>query len=384
MNLVKKIKLIITKTDKEKFDFWLRKCNYLYNVALQEKIWYYQATGKYLNKFEQKKELVDIKNYDTSWKDVPNKSLSEIIFRVDKSFNNFFRGEGFPKFKGKDNFNSIEFVETDVRVKNNLVYLPKLKKGFKGTELFPTKYKTVKLIRENNSYYLTFICDYEIGVKENKNTNVIGCDLGLKTLLTDSNGVKIKRFSVNLINSYNNRINKLNISLSKKKKGSKNRNKTKKQLNKAYTKLKNSCNDYLHKESIKYIKNLNEDILVIGKLEVSNLIKKDGSKKQNNISKSYTKSSITTFVNLLNYKATKYGKEVKIVDEEYTSKTCSCCGRVKYELKVTDREYNCTYCELNIDRDINGAINIRKIYFDEFKPIGVNLTKLKNCSVRAI
>ena len=377
MKLVNKIKIITNKSDREIFDFWLRRCKVLYNVALQEKIWYYKATGKSLSLYEQKKELVDIKQYDESWKDVPNKALQEVIFRLDKTYQSFFRGGGFPKFKNDDNFKSIEFVEKDVRVKNNLVFLPKIKKGFKGTETFPLKYSSVRLVKENNEYYLSFICEYEIKQKLDVNTNVVGCDLGLKTLLTDSNGHKVKRFSVKLIKNYQKKINALQTSLSTKKNGSIKYKKVKKQLNKTYTKLKRSSIDYLHKESTKYIKQVKEDIIVIGELNVKDLMKSNGDKKQKNFSRSYGSSSITSFINLLKYKAKKHSKIVTIVGEEYTSKTCSCCGTVKYNLKVSDRIYNCTYCELNIDRDINGAINIRKIYLKEFNPIGIDLEKIK-------
>jgi len=139
----KKIKIYPTKNQKETFDFWIRKCKYLYNVALEEKIVYYKSTGKYLNIYEQKKELVDIKDFDSSWKDVPNKSLQEIIFRVDKSFKSFFKGGGFPKFKS--DLNSIEFVKNDVRLKDDKLYLPKIKSSIKFSENIKNNWTSVKL-----------------------------------------------------------------------------------------------------------------------------------------------------------------------------------------------------------------------------------------------
>ena len=76
MKLVKKVKILPTKSQRERFDFWLRRSCYLYNVALEERILVYKATGKGLNVYEQKKELVDIKDFDPTWKEVPNKDLS--------------------------------------------------------------------------------------------------------------------------------------------------------------------------------------------------------------------------------------------------------------------------------------------------------------------
>jgi putative transposase len=387
--ITKKIKINPTKYEKETFDFWIRRCKYLYNVALTERIYYYQATGKSLNVYEQKKELVSIKEMDSSWKDIPNKALQEVIFRLDKAYKSFFKSGGFPKYKNNDTFNSIEFVKTDVRIKNNLVYLPKLKKGIKGYEEFPLKYNTVRLLKENNNYFLCFYCENEIITKE-INNGVVGCDLGLKTLMTDSKGNEIKRFSTKLTKKYANRIADLNKSLATKKRGSNRRKKVKKQLNKTHNRLKNSRNDYLHKVSTKYIKNTDEDTIVIGDLTVNNLIKKSKTVKQTNINRSYNTSSIKIFVSFMLYKGIREGKIVKIVGEEYTSKTCSCCNKVKHELKVKDRVFNCIDCGLTISRDINGAINIRKIYLDTFRPIGIDLTEvkykhslLKNGSVRA-
>ena len=74
----RKIKIYPSKNQKETFDFWLRKCKYLYNVALEEKITYYKYTNKYLNIYEQKKELVDIKDFDKSWKEHVNLFLGEM------------------------------------------------------------------------------------------------------------------------------------------------------------------------------------------------------------------------------------------------------------------------------------------------------------------
>jgi putative transposase len=390
MKLVKKIKLIINKSEKETFDFWLRRCKVLYNVCLDEKKFYYQATGKSLSLYEQKKELVGLKDMDKSWKDIPCKALQEIIFRVNESFNNLFRGAGYPKYKNNDTFNSIEFVKTDIKVKDNLVYLPKIKRGFTGTEEFPLQYSSVRLLKENDCYFLCFVTDYIIPFKPEINNNVVGCDLGLKTLMTDSNGYEVKRFSTKLIKKYEQRIKDLNKSLGTKKRGSKRYKKVKKQLKKAYLRLKNTRKDYLHKESTKYINQVEEDIIVIGKLTVQKLMKKDKTKKQKNFSKSYGNAAINIFTGFIEYKAKKNNKETHIVGEEYTSKTCSCCGTVKHDLKISDRIFNCSSCGLKIPRDVNGGINIRKVHLKTFQPIGVDLNEVKrkhrllnNGSVRA-
>ena len=93
MKFVRKILIEPNKSQKEVIDFWIRRCRTLYNIALEERIEYYRLTGKSLNVYEQKKELVDIKEFDASWKDIPNKCLQDVIFRLDTSYKNFFRKE---------------------------------------------------------------------------------------------------------------------------------------------------------------------------------------------------------------------------------------------------------------------------------------------------
>src|SRR5690606_26842409 len=123
---------------------------------------------------------------------------------------------------------------------------------------------SVKLVKESNmDYYLVFLYS-EDKIVNPINQEILGVDMGLMSLYTDSNGNKSERFSKKLINKYNNRIAKLNQSLSKKKKGSNKFKKVKKQINKTYNRLKNTKKDYLHKESLNLVKNSKEGIIALG------------------------------------------------------------------------------------------------------------------------
>lgn len=353
----KKIKIYPTKNQKETFDFWMRRCLILYNVALQEKISYYKITGKYLNIYDQKKELTDIKDYDETWKDIPNKSLQEIIFRVDNAFKSFFkRGfKGFPKYQKE--LNTIEFVKTDVRIRNSKLYLPKIKDLIKVKEEIPLNYSSVKLTRNNENYYLVFT------LKENKklindNEDILGIDLGLKDLYTTSNGDKGLRFSQKLIKKYKYRIKYLNKSLSKKNKGSKRFKKVKKHLTKAYGRLNSTKTDYLHKQANTLLK-CKEQFIALGNINIQSIVDKyKNDKTKKGLIKSFYVNSLGQFKQYVIYKSIKYNKEIILVDERLTSKTCSCCGKIKYDLTLKDRIYNCL-CGNSIDRDRNAAINMK-------------------------
>jgi len=350
----RKIKIYPNKNQKETFDFWIRKCKYLYNIALEEKILYYKSTGKYLNIYEQKKELVDIKDFDSSWKDVPNKSLQEIIFRVDKSFKSFFKGGGFPRFKSV--LDSIEFVKNDVRLKDNKLFLPKIKESIKCSEAIKDNWTSVKLNKNKDNYYLIFY--YLDGKKiDLMNNDILGIDLGLKSLYTDSNGKKVNRFSKKLISKYYGRISELNKSLSTKMKGSIKYKKVKNLLGNTYGRLKNTKNDYLHKESLNLVKDSKESIISLGDIKIKSIIDSKYSKRS--LIKSFYLNSLGIFKQYVVYKSMKHNKLCLLVDERMTSKTCSCCGNKKYDLKLSDRIYNCLVCKNSIDRDENSAINMK-------------------------
>lgn len=351
---VKKVKLNPSKSQMETFDFWLRKCKYLYNVALEEKLIYYKSTKKYLNVYDQKKELPEIKEFDNSFKDVPNKSLQEIIFRVDNSFKSFFKSGGFPKFKR--DLNSIEFIKTDLRLKEGKFYLPKIKEPIKTTEDIKSGWTSGRLTKSGNNYFIILIYSKYIEVFK-ENDDVLGIDLGLMSLYTDSNGNKAKRFSKKLISKYYQRILELNQSLSKKIKGSRKFKKVKKHLNKTYNRLKDSKNDYLHKESLKLVRGSKEGVIALGDIKIQNIVNNKKSKR--GIVKSFYQNSLGIFKQYVVYKSVKFNKEIKLVDERMTSKTCSCCGQVNLNLKLGDRIYNCLNCLNSIDRDQNSAINMK-------------------------
>jgi len=351
---VKKVKLNPSKSQMETFDFWLRKCKYLYNVALEEKLIYYKSTKKYLNVYDQKKELPEIKEFDNSFKDVPNKSLQEIIFRVDNSFKSFFKGGGFPKFKR--DLNSIEFIKTDLRLKEGKFYLPKIKEPIKTTEDIKSGWTSGRLTKSGNNYFIILIYSKYIEVFK-ENDDVLGIDLGLMSLYTDSNGNKAKRFSKKLISKYYQRILELNQSLSKKIKGSRKFKKVKKHLNKTYNRLKDSKNDYLHKESLKLVRGSKEGVIALGDIKIQNIVNNKKSKR--GIVKSFYQNSLGIFKQYVVYKSVKFNKEIKLVDERMTSNTCSCCGQVNLNLKLGDRIYNCLNCLNSIDRDQNSAINMK-------------------------
>jgi len=354
--LCKKIRIYPTGGQQETFEFWMRRCNTLYNVALEEKICYYKVTGKYLSVYDQKKELKGIKAQDPTWKDVPNKPLQDMIFRLDRAYKNFFdKISGFPKFQSETD--TISFVKTDVRVVDGQLLLPKIKNRIKVKEDIPVNYTSVKLHREDGMWFLIFT------VKEERtstpdNSDILGIDLGLKDLYTTSEGEKGGRLSKKLIKKYHYRTKYLNQSLSKKTKGSRRFKKVKKHLKRAYTRLKNTKNDYLHKQANRLL-DCTEGVIALGNIDVQSIVTDKRTSK--GLIKSFYINSLGIFKQYVTYKAVRQNKTVIPIDEKNTSRTCSCCGNNKYDLKLGDRVYNCRSCNNSIDRDVNAAVNMKRL-----------------------
>jgi putative transposase len=277
-----------------------------------------------------------------------------MIFRLDRAYKNFFdKISGFPKFQSETD--TISFVKTDVRVVNEQLFLPKIKNMIKVKEDIPVNYTSVKLHREDGMWFLIF------AVKEERtstpdNSDILGIDLGLKDLYTTSEGEKGGRLSQKLIKKYHYRTKYLNQSLSKKTKGSRRFKKVKKHLKRAYTRLKNTKNDYLHKQANRLL-DCTEGIIALGNIDVQSIVTDKRTSK--GLIKSFYINSLGIFKQYVTYKATRQNKTVIPIDEKNTSKTCSCCGNIKHDLKLGDRVYNCRTCNNSIDRDVNAAVNMK-------------------------
>ena len=205
----------------------------------------------------------------------------------------------------------------------------------------------------------------------------MGVDLGLKDLYTTSNGDKGLRFSQKLIKKYQYRIKYLNQSLSKKVKSSKNFKKVKKHINKAYNRLTNTKNDYLHKRANDLLK-CKESYIALGDINIQSIIDnnkinkvKEGKvvRSKKGLIRSFYVNSLGIFKQYVINKSVKYNKKVILIDERNTSKTCSCCGNIKYGLKLSDRIYNCLKCGNSIKIEIIKYTQLSIFYRTQVKPL---------------
>jgi len=340
-----KRKLKLNTKQEQRIASWIGTCRFVYNMALDIQIQSYKAHQKKLNKFELMRQLTEIK--DVSWvADVPSQSLQNVIERLDRSYQNFFRsfkkGGGFPRFSNKHKYKSIVFKS--VKISGNNVVLPKIGKLkiFKDSEISGIP-KTATIVKEPTGYFICIQCE-NVQSKFNSENQTIGLDMGISHFCVDSLGNLIsnpKHFK-----RYERKLRIENRSLARKKKGSNRWKAQAQKLSKLHHTISNVRKDFLHKESTKIAKKYST--IYMEDLNIKNI------SKNKNLSKHILDCGWGTFRTMLQYKTT-----VVLVNPKYTSQTCFECGEVDKRSRVSQSSFVCTSCGHISNADVNAAKNIQ-------------------------
>jgi putative transposase len=255
---------------------------------------------------------------------------------------------GLPRFKKRGIHDSF-YLEGSIRTEKNKIKVPKFG-WLKCSEQLPDcEIKNVVISRTADEWFIAFKIPFE-HTKHNKN-KIIGVDLGIKTLATLSDE---KIFDA--VKPYKKNKRKLAILqriVSKKVIGSNNYKKAQMKVAKLHQKIACIRKDSTHKLTTYLAKNHSQ--IVIEDLNVS------GMSKNHKLASAILDGGFFEFRRQLEYKCEWYGSKLTIIDRFYpSSKTCSHCGFIKKDLKLSDRVFKCPACGFEIDRDLNAAINLRK------------------------
>lgn len=326
---------------------------------------------KHLSFFDCNKEIVKLKNLpETAWlKKMDSQLLIRAAQDLDQAYQNFFnscsgkrRGPKLekPRFKSKfDNRQSYRTTGGHAKLdfETGKIFLPKFKKDGGIDCVFSRKFTgtiTNVTISKNPSgqYFVSILVKEEIALQPMTGREV-GIDLGLKDLLILSTGHKFDH-PQQMLAKAKLAVKKSQKKHSRTKKGSKNREKMRVKVARAYQRLTNIRNNYYHLVSRWLVDNF--DTIVLEDLNVNGML------KNRKLSRKIHETAWSTLVGMIAYKSGWAGKTFHKINRWYpSSKTCSCCGYKLESLPLSVREWDCPSCNTHHDRDLNASLNILQV-----------------------
>lgn len=352
MNKGYKYRFYPTEEQKQQIEINLNCQRYVWNGFLALKEFKYKEFNENVSLKIMDKTLTEIKKCD-DWLQKSDKwVLQQCLRQLDIAFQRFYKKIGnFPRFKSKRNTKD-SYTTKPVFRKDGSFTIPKL--GVLNINmsrpLDVEKIGMCTISKKNDKYYISFNVVVS-KTKCNKTGKKVGIDLGLKTFAFTSDNKQY--FIPKKIWALETRLKKQQRKLSKKN----NRNSKRYQRQKRYVanlheKIANIRNDFQHKLSTKLVKEY--DYIAIEDLNVK------GMMSNRKLARAIGRCSFYQFRMFLEYKCREHDKELFIINRWFpSSKTCSHCGSIKNDLKLSDRIYKCDECGTVIDRDYNASINIR-------------------------
>jgi putative transposase len=338
---------------------------FIYNWALDYSKNQYKLNKKSFSRFNIQSQLPTLKQQaETQWlKEVNSQSLQCAIKNLDSSFKRFFKKQSkFPTFHKKRNKQSFQIPQNVIiDLEKSTVSIPKVDgeidvvfhRKIDGTIRSATISKT-----PSDKYFISLCVENDSTIPNKYSLNkdkAVGIDLGIKDFAMLSNGIKIPNPNIN--KNYEDRKAVLQNRAANKELGSRNRYKANLKVNKIYEKINNKKSDFLHQLSSKLIRE--NQTICLEDLNVS------GMMKNHKLAKAIQSCSWSEFVRQLTYKAEWYGNNIIRINRfSPSSKMCSNCGCIKDDLRLVDRNWKCSHCECEHDRDVNAAKNILDFAFD--------------------
>jgi putative transposase len=349
-----------SKNQEVKLNRTLTTCRHLYNDALEERK--RQAELNRLKRdfqvfpwgkvewlsYEDQANTLSFTKTDIQ-KQVHAQVLQNTLRRLDRSFQNFFNGYGYPRFKGRDRYNTFTYPQSGFEINGMELSLSKIgtMRIFQHRKI-EGRIKTCTIKKDVNQWYAIFTVDIDKEIKKVPIKTKIGVDVGLESLLTLSSGEQIepqkfyRKSEENLVWEQRR--------LSRKKKGSANRKKQTIKVGKVHRKIRNQRKSANHITSSRLVKRF--DYIVFEDLQIRNMV------QNHHFAKSILDAGWGQIIGFTAYKAEYAGKTIELVDPYWTSQTCLCGHKVPKKLK--DRKHVCPQCGLILNRDHVSAILIER------------------------
>lgn len=348
-----------TKKQAHKLNETLEECRWLYNHLLEKRKETYEQEGISLSLYQQQETFSILKQERPPLKEVHSQVLQNVAVRVDLAMQAFFRRckehaekPGFPRFKGYGRYDSFTFPQSGFSITHdNRVVLSKIgalkmvyHRPIKG------KIKTCTLQRSSTGkWYVSFSVECE-PERLPDTPEQVGIDVGLKTFATLSTAEEIA--NPRFFRREEKALAKVQRKHSKLAKGTTERRKHRKVVARVHERIAWRRQNFTHQQSRQIVDRFG--VICVEDLQVTRMT------HNHCLAKSIADASWSAFFSQLAAKAEEVGRKFVKVNPAYTSQTCNRCGhRQKMPLDV--RIFNCPCCQMQLDRDLNAAINIRAV-----------------------
>jgi putative transposase len=356
-----KYRLKTTPEQERALEHTLMLCRHIYNAAVGERREAWRVRRFSVTYYQQKAELPGIKEAMPEYAEVNAQMLQDVVLRVDRAFQAFFRrvqaGEtpGYPRFHGRDRYNSFTFPQVGehggAALDGGILSLSKigripvrLHRPLEGTP------KTVTISREADGWYGCFTCA-DVPVQPLPPTGQeTGIDLGIEAFATLSNGTRI--FSPGWYRRAKRALKTAQRRVSRRKKGSNRRRKAIILLAKAHQKVRRQRADFHHKTAFALVRA--NDVIYHEDLQTANMV------KHHHLAKSIQDAGWAAFLSIRTFQAVCAGKRVQAVNPAFTSQRCSGCG-VLVQKGLSVRWHSCPDCGASLHRDHNAAKNRERL-----------------------
>ena len=360
-------RIALDPTEKQK-KFFRKACGvsrYTWNWAVAESEKFYRETGKSVNTLDLKRKWNREK---PEWVyESPKDANQQPFTNLKKAYSIFFKSmkggtrKGKPVFKHKGERDSFYLSNDKFSVTGKHIRVPLLGPVRMREPLrFDGKIMGATVICRAGRWYASIQVDVADTKRVRTADNCVGIDLGVKTAITLSTGEKLE--GPKATKKYARQLVKAQRVVSRRKKGSHRREKAKIRVTRIHEKISNVRNDFLHKASNRVCRE--NQTVVLEDLNVSGMV------RNRRLAKAVLDIGMAEFRRQVEYKSKLYGTEVIVADRWFPStKMCSNCGNMK-TMSLSDRVYKCDRCGLQLDRDMNAAMNLHTLGLREINARG--------------
>lgn len=376
MQIANKFRLYPNKEQEERLSYTLELCRQTYNILLGQ-----------LNNQKEKDQsqiqgiLPDMKICEPKFKNIHSKPMQYECYKLFSNLRGLAKSKnkrkvGRLRFKGKGWFKTFTYNQSGFKLietkrRNQILHLSKIgdipmrvHRKIKGK----IKQITIKKM-QSGRWFASIIEERNVSIPQQPIKKIIGIDLGLTDIIYDSDNNKIE--SPRHLKKIAERLVHLQRRMSKKKKGSNNRNKARIKLARQYEKLVNIRDDFLHKISRYYVNNY--DVIGMEDMTITNMV-------HGKLAKGILDACWGRLRQFMSYKAENAGKLYMPIDYKGTTQRCSQCGEIVHK-ELKDREHKCSNCGFAVPRDYNSALEIKRLMLIE---IGKGLSESTPVEMEAL